>query len=619
MVTIKESIPKDTNIPKDTKSNYNIWSALANNSYSFEQALNAVKAAEQPEKKQEQPAQPEQPEQTPEKKATEPEVFDTFTVGYGMGDRDSQFKKLTGEDWPGVNYYAESNGTEDDGYDDPIETWTIYKRVQEQPSKTANTEPEPAQTPEQSPVPPEVQSQIDSSSPEENKVEDMSSTTAPESVQQPTNQPESNQPEQSQKPKDPVLDQAWHPKLSEDQIYDLVERGIDKPEGPEYEQAISEFGLKPIVKTTEVKPDEPKWHPKLSQEQIDDLVERGIDKPEGPEYEQALIEMVGLKSLSKEDQQPKSVPAAGSYFKPATDIEPEPIIATEAYPGSSAKGGEDSEASAEAAKAAEATEAVEATKTAETAETVEEDEEERKINEDAEYFKDGFKPEMVEDENGKFSEEKHKKFTERIKGFVDRISNKVKAIREKRKQIAARKKEIEERLAQIKGNASVPEQNPAPAVHEDDSEPSAPNPMAPNFKPAGDLDDEEDDEEYDEADDEEYDEEDYEEYDEADDEVEDDEEDNEANRNFEDSDSYEEYVNEKFGNLGKETIEFLTSTRLLDKPYAKQILSWWTPAEPLNDEARNRIIDLLKRSRGLPEGSAVRELLERLKVIQYED
>ena len=388
---------------------------------------------------------------------------------------------------------------------------------------------------------------------------------------------------------------------------------------------------------TAVKPDKPQWDSKLSQEQIDDLIEKGIYEPVGPEYEQALSEMVGLSSSAREARQPESVPTAGNSSKPATDIEsaqqpdnatvagndlePDmgitvgPTISVEArpsYSSNSRKDGENNRASAE------------------TVETVEEDEEERKINEDAEYFKDGFKPEMVEDENGKFSKEKNKKFTERISGFVDRIGNKLKSIREKRYKIAVRKKEIEQRLAKIKGNYSTPEQKPAPTIQnnssasaklnnathnyfapagdlDNDSTPTTPNNTPNYFAPAGNLDDEEDTSSN------------KAEKNVEDDEIEDGEEDQEASQNFEESDAYEEYVNKEFKNLGENTIEFLTSTRPLDKIYAGRIFNWWTPAEPLNDEARARIIDLLKRSRGLPEGSAVRELLERVKIIQYEN
>ena len=40
----------------------------------------------------------------------------TFQVAPGT-TKEAEFKRLTGEDWPGEKYYAETSGVDDDGYD----------------------------------------------------------------------------------------------------------------------------------------------------------------------------------------------------------------------------------------------------------------------------------------------------------------------------------------------------------------------------------------------------------------------------------------------------------------------------------------------------------------------
>ncbi len=64
------------------------------------------------------------------------EVFARFQIASGVS-KEAEFKRLTGEDWPGENYYAETYGV-DEGYDEPIENWTIYKRN----ASGQNSEPE---------------------------------------------------------------------------------------------------------------------------------------------------------------------------------------------------------------------------------------------------------------------------------------------------------------------------------------------------------------------------------------------------------------------------------------------------------------------------------------------
>lgn len=80
--------------------------------------------------------------QTPNKETTAKEGMDgeTFQVGYGMS-KEAEFKRLTGEDWPGVKYVAESYGA-DEGYDDPMETWIIRERS-EKAATPSNTSDQP--------------------------------------------------------------------------------------------------------------------------------------------------------------------------------------------------------------------------------------------------------------------------------------------------------------------------------------------------------------------------------------------------------------------------------------------------------------------------------------------
>ena len=68
----------------------------------------------------------------------EDKEFAKFQVASGIS-KEAEFKRLTGEDWPGVEYYATCYGV-DEGYDEPIENWTIYKR--------SSSEQAPADAPE---------------------------------------------------------------------------------------------------------------------------------------------------------------------------------------------------------------------------------------------------------------------------------------------------------------------------------------------------------------------------------------------------------------------------------------------------------------------------------------
>ena len=70
----------------------------------------------------------------------EGEAFAKFQVVSGVS-KEAEFKRLTGEDWPGENYYATCYGV-DEGYDEPIENWTIYKRVTNEQSTENDITPE---------------------------------------------------------------------------------------------------------------------------------------------------------------------------------------------------------------------------------------------------------------------------------------------------------------------------------------------------------------------------------------------------------------------------------------------------------------------------------------------
>ena len=52
--------------------------------------------------------------------------FATFQVGSGLS-KEEEFKRLTGEEWPGQKYYAVP-GDAAENYDEPIENWLIYER-----------------------------------------------------------------------------------------------------------------------------------------------------------------------------------------------------------------------------------------------------------------------------------------------------------------------------------------------------------------------------------------------------------------------------------------------------------------------------------------------------------
>ena len=100
---------------------------------------------------------------------------------------------------------------------------------------------------------------------------------------------------------DQIEELQWDSRLTQEQIDDLIEKGIYEPTGPEYQQALMEFGLKPEAAE---KVEELQWDSRLTQEQIDDLIEKGIYEPTGPEYQQALMEF-GLEKPKVKEPTPQ--------------------------------------------------------------------------------------------------------------------------------------------------------------------------------------------------------------------------------------------------------------------------------------------------------------------------
>ena len=83
----------------------------------------------------------------------------------------------------------------------------------------------------------------------------------------------------------------WASGLSEEQILDALERGIDEPKGQEYEQFLAEHG---IANDNNGKlygvQENINWASGLTEEQIMDALSRDIYEPVGQEYEQFLAE-----------------------------------------------------------------------------------------------------------------------------------------------------------------------------------------------------------------------------------------------------------------------------------------------------------------------------------------
>lgn len=115
---------------------------------------------------------------------------------------------------------------------------------------------------------------------------------------------------------DSLSQQNWDSRLNQDQIDELTAEGIT-PDTAEYGPALYNFGIKPA----EAEPKKPEWDPRLTQEQIDDMVQKGIYEPVGPEYRQALGEF-GIKPTGNEDPTGEDNPESDDD-DPEKDDDPE--------------------------------------------------------------------------------------------------------------------------------------------------------------------------------------------------------------------------------------------------------------------------------------------------------
>ena len=140
-----------------------------------------------------------------------------------------------------------------------------------------------------------------------------------------------DQPEPEPKPK--TEGPQWDPRLTEEQRLDMLEKGIYEPVGPEYQQALGEFGLNSIPGTKpepETKPEpkpekteKPEWDPRLTEAQLLEMRRKGIYVPAGQKYQQAL-EGFGLADpTSAPDKKPDTPTSAPD--KPAESAPENPI------------------------------------------------------------------------------------------------------------------------------------------------------------------------------------------------------------------------------------------------------------------------------------------------------
>ena len=168
-----------------------------------------------------------------------------------------------------------------------------------------------------------------------------------------------DQPEQPTATK-PEPGPQWDPRLTEEQRLDMLEKGIYEPVGPEYEQALGEFGLKedterpefgllqktdkspkePIKKEPEQptvtkpepepkpepkpeKTEKPEWDPRLTEAQLLEMRRKGIYVPAGQKYKQALAGFGLTDPTSAPDKKPDTPTSAPD--KPAESAPENPI------------------------------------------------------------------------------------------------------------------------------------------------------------------------------------------------------------------------------------------------------------------------------------------------------
>lgn len=115
-------------------------------------------------------------------------------------------------------------------------------------------------------------------------------------------------------------DQNWDPRLTEEQVDELWAEGIT-PKDAEYGPALYNYGLKPS--DGEAEPEKPSWDPRLTQEQIDDMIQKGIYEPVGPEYHQALAEF-GINDTPQDDDPNKKEPTPGEDPNKTPEPEKDP-------------------------------------------------------------------------------------------------------------------------------------------------------------------------------------------------------------------------------------------------------------------------------------------------------
>ena len=102
--------------------------------------------------------------------------------------------------------------------------------------------------------------------------------------------------------------QNWNPGLTSEQREELEAEGIT-PDTAEYTTALYNYGLKPIADQAN-QDKRPDWHPGLTSEQRDDMIQKGIYEPSGPEYKQALAEF-GIKDPENKNTPEGKTPPDG--------------------------------------------------------------------------------------------------------------------------------------------------------------------------------------------------------------------------------------------------------------------------------------------------------------------
>lgn len=93
--------------------------------------------------------------------------FATFQVGSGLS-KEEEFKRLTGEEWPGQKYYAVP-GDVAENYDEPIENWLIYERDTDIPNQPQTTDQPNQSTDQDNPTSQQPSQSINQDNPQGNQ------------------------------------------------------------------------------------------------------------------------------------------------------------------------------------------------------------------------------------------------------------------------------------------------------------------------------------------------------------------------------------------------------------------------------------------------------------------